>query len=493
MVETQPRFFFEGAWAGDFAAGRPDATEVAFGTGCVALDDGVCFVSSLATTDYLLYRALDGTVVVSNSLPLLLASISDSLDPAVRRYDAINNTILTGVMAYEREIPTRGGRVRRLMHNNLLCSTHDLREVPKPESPHFTTFAEYRQYLTTSYDLLARNARDPRRARPLRIYSTQSRGYDSTAVNALASSCGVDGVFTITRGKGNPGEPDVDDDGTEIARTLGLANVVPIDRHAYRDGFADELYYHASMHECQDANLKQVTEHLEPPALLLTGTLGEIWYTRRCWYVDHPDTLHSGLARGDLGTHGLTEVRLRAGYVQVAIPYIGGRRREEILRISESDEMRPWRLENSYDRPIARRLGEEAGVSRAAFGQKKTGSVVEWPPPQEPRNLSLRRQFRRFVAEAGLRPRWQIPLLTAVQRINGAVATTWWKHYRVVYYPVRDVSRLLGRDEKPPVLWRDLRGSLFCFAVNECVKEYASALGAAPEHDLRQNASRTGP
>jgi len=136
-VEVNPRFFFEGAWAGEFVLGRPDATEVAFGTGCVILEDDVCFVSSLATTDYLYYQAGEDIITVSNSLALLLAEIEDSLDPAFTRYDEINNTILKGVIAYERDIPTLRGRVHRLMHHNLTCSPGQATEAKKPDSPEF--------------------------------------------------------------------------------------------------------------------------------------------------------------------------------------------------------------------------------------------------------------------------------------------------------------------------------------------------------------------
>ena len=45
----------------------------------------------------------------------------------------------------------------------------------------------------------------------------------------------------------------------------------------------------------------------------------------------------------------------------------------------------------------------------------------------------------------------------------------------------RGLSKLLRRPEAgPPVLWRDLRGSLFCFSVNECASEYAAVLRRAP-------------
>ncbi len=44
-----------------------------------------------------------------------------------------------------------------------------------------------------------------------------------------------------------------------------------------------------------------------------------------------------------------------------------------LYAITRSEEMGPWTLGVSYDRPIARRLAEEAGVSRALFGQRKMG------------------------------------------------------------------------------------------------------------------------
>jgi hypothetical protein len=475
-VETHGDFFFEGAWAGDFAAGRPDETEVVFGTGCVVRATEVSFVSSLATTDYLYYVA-SGPLTVSNSLALLLAGDDDSLDPACRRYDAINNTILLGVNDYVRDIPTRKGGVRRLMYHNLRCTPEDTAEIPKPQPPDFTSFVDYSRYLTDSYDQLVVNARDKRRRPPLRIYTTQSRGYDTTAVNAIARNHPVDGVFTVTRGKGDRGKPDPDDDGTELAVALGIGPVIPINRHAYADGFADEIYYHASMHECPDANLKQIVDHIRGPALLLTGTLGEMWYTYACGYADRPETLHDGLARWDLGTHGLTEVRLRAGYVQAAIPYIGARKREQIVRITESDEMNPWRIGSRYDRPIPRRLGEEAGAPRPSFGQVKIGSVVESPPPQTPRNATLAEQYRRFLVQWRLRRAFQVSLLPLVQKLNSHLARSWWsRRYRLLYGPVRALLRSRQRADAPPVIWSDLRGSLFCFAVNECAAEYAKVL-----------------
>lgn len=475
-VECRPSFFLEGAWGGPFEEGRLDSTEVVFGSGGVILPGEVRFVPSLATTDYLYYRPGPTGITIANSLPLLLAVLGDRLNPGSREYHDINQSITRGVNEYREIIPTQNGDVRRLMHRNLVSTANAIALTGKPDAPEFPGFEAYHDYLSSSYRALARNARDPARSYPLRIYSTQSRGYDTTAINAVAAPEGIDGVFTITRGKGRLGGPEENDDGTDVARALGLGGVIPLDRELFRRDPTQEIYLHASISENQDANLHGVAQHLSAPALLLTGTLGEIWYTSRCWLPEHPHTVHSGLARGDLGTHGLTEVRLRTGYIQVAIPYLGARRREQILSITESEGMAPWRLDNDYDRPIPRRLAETAGVSRAAFGQVKMASVVEWAIPNLPVDPTLRRRYLDFLRDDARVPRWQVPWLSAMRRFNQGMGRFWWRSYGVLRYPLGILYRGFGIDLVPPVLGRSLRGSLFCFAVNETATEYAGLL-----------------
>ena len=83
--------------------------------------------------------------------------------------------------------------------------------------------------------------------------------------------------------------------------------------------------------------------------------------------------LDSAIRRGDLGGHGMGELRLALGFVQLPLPFMGARQKADIVRITESSEMDPWRLGNAYDRPIPRRIAEEAGVPRHLFGQSKDG------------------------------------------------------------------------------------------------------------------------
>jgi hypothetical protein len=103
-----------------------------------SLRDEACFVSSLATTDYLFYAVSEREGLrIANSLPLLLAATRDRLDPLFRGYAEVNNTIMLGVERHERVIPTRAGSVRRLMTNNLQVGRDGRpREVAKPMPPH---------------------------------------------------------------------------------------------------------------------------------------------------------------------------------------------------------------------------------------------------------------------------------------------------------------------------------------------------------------------
>jgi hypothetical protein len=197
-VETDARFFIEGVWDGPFRAGGFAATETVFGSGAVVDNDAVVFVPSGATTDWLHYRADGDRVAVSNSLPLLLAHLDDTLDLTRTVYDRINDSICHGIARYEREVPTAHGAVRRLLYRNLRVTRVGLEEVDKPMPPPFAGYADYIGFVSGACARLAANARDAARRHTLPIYSTQSRGYDSTAVNALMKDHGIDAVFTVT-------------------------------------------------------------------------------------------------------------------------------------------------------------------------------------------------------------------------------------------------------------------------------------------------------
>ncbi len=467
LVETRPQYFFEGVWSGSIEAQEFARNSLIFGSGCVITEKRITFVTPSSTTDYLYWCDSNGNLTVSNSLPLLLALCNDRLDPSFSTYPKINQSITLGIRKYEKKIPTKNGVVNRLIHANLVVEQGRVKEEEKSPPKQFACFREYESYLKENYGRIAKNARHPCRVRPLQIYSTQSRGYDTTAVNAIAKDFGVDKVFTITTSRGGAFG---DEDGSEICASLGLS-CDPINRLQLESGFPEEYLFYASLHINMDANLLGAIRKMSSPSLLLTGILGEIWYPR---YNTRPGTVNDELIRWSLPGHGLTEIRLDAGFVQVAIPFIGARSREDILRITESDQMQPWRLGTSYDKPIPRRIAETAGVPRDLFGQIKMGTSILSPRPYMPVNDLLHEEFIEFLVDQCLLKRWQVNLIPFVRKANQWIAHR--NQHKSIYYIERLIAKVSGLKLRIPLFWHKLEGSLYCYCVNKRIHEYNEAL-----------------
>ena len=75
----------------------------------------------------------------------------------------------------------------------------------------------------------------------------------------------------------------------------------------------------------------------------------------------------------------LLEFRLRTGYLNFEVPFIGAVHRASLQRITESEEMKPWWIKGTYNRPIPRRMLEEVDAPRLAFGQEKLVSAMRGP------------------------------------------------------------------------------------------------------------------
>jgi hypothetical protein len=495
-VETRAAFFFEGCWSGRFEDGAFDKVDAVYGSGAVVRGDSVVFVPPADTVDSLFHAHAGNRLVVANSLPLLLAYRDDRLDARFPRYEALLDSIAAGIDKYERRIPTVRGGVSRLLFRNLSVSGTSTAVLDKPLPPPLPSYEAYVGYLEESYERLVANARDPARRQPLAIYSTQSRGYDTTAVNAIAARHGFDKVFTCTRARDKSAftgfeREAPDDDGTAIGRALGF-DCIAIDRLDYQtDRSWDEALYYAGAHSIHDVNLVGLNRHVDRPGILLSGTFGEIW--RGPEYYEHArHAVGPDLVRSDLAQHGMGEVRLKVGLAFLPFPFIAGQRREEILNIASTAEMQRWRLGRGYDKPIARRIAEERGVPRQLFGMQKLNSTVSLPRPPVPLEPDLRQRYFEFLVREGLARRWQLRLLPLVHRINQALYYHSPTRYRAVYYACRLLSRLLGRRYVPALLLGRLNGTLHAFCVNEVADRRAATLRGAREPAPEPSGSRTG-
>jgi len=491
FVEAHPHFFVEGAWAGEYEEGRIQDSDTVFGSGSCLADGHITFTSCTATTDFLYHSDDINHFVVSNSLPLLLATLDDELRPGCTEYSHINRSVLDGIRKCRTDIPTRNGHVRRVLHSNIRFGADGITLVEKPPPPYFQRFDEYRDFMRDRIGTLFANARHPARMVPMQVFSTQSKGYDSTAVNALAAPFCIDKVFTSPQSK----EPQSfylgekashpSDDGSPVCEALGL-ECFPIDRLGFRANLVNEHFYWAGLDNNQDFNLHGIQAFVSSPTLLLTGTLGEIWYTHEAIGKARLTTFNDELIRWDQAGHGLGEVRLAAGMVQVAVPFIGARSRGDILDITEDASMDEYRLGGRYDRPIPRRIAEEAGVPREMFGQTKLASIVHLPTPNVPVTTGLRQEFFQHLIENRLLGRVGILFLPVVQRLNNRI---YWKNpdrhfqnrrkhpllWSIGYY----WSKLSGRPLRFHMLWTQLNSYLYAFCVNKVRGEYASLLAPA--------------
>jgi hypothetical protein len=103
--------------------------------------------------------------------------------------------------------------------------------------------------------------------------------------------------------------------------------------------------------------------------MMLTGGLGGWMWLRRV----HPQV---NLERKDFSACSVTEFRLRLDMIDLPISMFGMSQISSVNAISMSADMRPWSVGGYYDKPIARRILEEAGIPRGSFGTSKRASTA---------------------------------------------------------------------------------------------------------------------
>jgi hypothetical protein len=366
-VETRADAFVEGAWDGPYERFGFDEAITFTGSGGRATEAGAVFATSTSSLEPF-YLARRGELLhVSNSLPFLLVMTGGAPDPRFPYYeDELQSQARMGVKRSRRSIPSSGGPVTVHECADLLVG-RDLgvvrREKRAPPAPR--GFDDYEALLCGTIGRVLENARDPARGHRYEPIATVSSGYDSGCVAALARRHGCRKAITFAEDE--PGVPDPDD-GTAVGRALGL-DVVRLARRAP----SPRPHPEAEFCVCPpggDRVWLSGEDHLAG-RMLLTGRGGD---------AQLGTSGHQGrdLARDrltDLGGATLREFRLRAGTIQFAPLYVGWQHGTVMRAIARSETLRPWSVGGDYDRPVARRILEEAGVPREAFGMHKRGGA----------------------------------------------------------------------------------------------------------------------
>ncbi|MCL6414706.1 hypothetical protein MIB92_03500 [Aestuariirhabdus sp. Z084] len=510
-VEWLQDVMVEGVWSEPFESARPQASKNLFGS-CVAFSrDSLLLCPSTATSEPIFFQFINRVLYAANSLVLLLAALNDSLKVGCQTYKTLNEARTRGLENTVLKTPTTNGSINRLIHHNLKVESAGwvIQEKTVPEP--FRRFSSYKQYLQSSLWGCLDNAKATSRKFPFQLVTTQSRGYDSTAVNALLGPHKPDRAFTckdskpvgevFRKGQQSRGPSD---DGSEISAQLGF-ECDKLERDAFLQNLDLEILFNAAVHNNEDRNLQPIFNLLGAPSLLLTGTMGELWYNQRSMeHANFEKDADNLLKRADLSGFGMSEARLWKSIIHIPVPYIGARQRESIHQITESEEMDPWRLNNDYDRPISRRIAEEAGVKRESFGQKKMGSVVLMPMPELPLASNTRRDYLEDLVRNKLLSPWQKPVLGAVQRYNNWIRWTNpnryfsnHRRYPAFYYLSRLIEKLTGKRFRFRPLLGHLEAELYRYSCNRIVSEYTWLSSAfrstSVTHAANENSQQNDP
>jgi hypothetical protein len=387
-VETHEQWCVEAAWAGNFAEGNFDQTDLIFGSGIRCRTDQVVFVSSGTTEDRLWHCQKNEFFYASNSLPCLLAGAKLKLRDDYPYSEDIRS-ISSGVKKCVRSIPTVSESIQILYFHNLVYDGNHFKEVEKPDTvSSFETYSDYYNFLVSSAQILRDNLKNSNRRYPIIPLATVSTGYDSCAAAVIAKHAGCQQAVTIEQStsfwRGS-------DSGMDVACQLGLA-CKTYNRTAKRYPLEETIW---SVNGRAGTVNWTLFDYPEPLCLLFTGSYGDgVWDRRRIQLADP-------LAGAAAGLGGLCEFRLFKGIFICSVPFWGRRHFNEVQNISFSKEMGPWTLYNDYDRPIPRRIVEEAGVFRDAFGKRKKNTSLEtpflWPYSPE-----TKARFRKFLKNHNL-------------------------------------------------------------------------------------------
>ena len=361
-VERRADWYCEAVWDGDFSRGEFDKTDIVAGSGGRIRDDVFVFVSAGSLLDRLNFIEFENRILVSNSLSALIAESEASIDVTYPHYQKDFGTICDGLDRIRDRLRTSLGDVRLVYFENLMWDGNQCQIQAKPRpNRDFSTFEFYRDFMESTMQKVVANATDSARSFSIDPLVALSNGYDSPTVAALAKRTGVTQAFTIAVNRdGN------DDSGSQIGEALDLDTEI-IDREAWRKLDYAEVDCIAGSGACGEVAFAAMEERLHGQ-LLLSGFWGGVIWDKWCEYPfpTLPDHDGSGLC--------FTELRLRAGFIHCPVAFWGGLQTADLIRISQSEEMRHWSMSGRYDRPVCRRIVEEAGIPRKWFGMQKHGS-----------------------------------------------------------------------------------------------------------------------
>lgn len=378
-VEINQDFFVEGAWADDYSNVNFDSCEWFCGTGAILRDSYVVFASPTGMHAALYYtERKDGTQVISNSLPYIMASEEYAFDPQWLNYETdFNYNILQGIYKYNPNVhvvtkaenkPVADNTIQMILYRNIFIDNTgrnvDIRI--KPSMKGFDCFEEYYTRLVSTMKALAANASDSNRKYKYGITSLISSGYDAACCSAIAREAGAKKVLTFeAKGKYK------NDSGVSAAKYLGFEEIIEKDAYSYKSR-AD--FPEVKSISSGDLGVQISFGTFEDEFrgnLVFSGENGDFVWGKNKGFQTINDEYHIVWKNSEIG---LCEAHLHQEFIPVPMTSYGITHWTDLYRISNSEEMKPWSVGSDYDRPIPRRILEEKGLPRESFGMKKYGA-----------------------------------------------------------------------------------------------------------------------
>ncbi|MEP7360679.1 MAG: hypothetical protein ABI744_03780 [Chloroflexota bacterium] len=394
--------FVCGTWAGGAELRDLAQASTVFGSGIVITADGPLVVTPSHAQESLFATQGDDATFVSNSIAGLLQHTGQRLDPnfaypevfflagPLKHLDQAGQPPL--VSGRVLVIPTLDGSIHGLYCENFRVQPDGGLVVSrKPRERTFIDFTDYRTRLLDATRSLMANA--PGHAPVV----TLSSGYDSTAVACVVAAVGGRRAVGFRTARRHGDNAIVDDSGAATAARLGLSLTFH-DRLAYlaRDDLPEAEFLSSGM-SGEDVVASAFEDELRG-TLLFTGHWGG-----RMWSESWRPSVQR-LPPPELSGNSMADLCLRLDAIHVPLPYFGALQEPTTSALLDDPTMAPYRVGGYYDRPIARRLAEEAGLSRGSFaGTKVAVSQLLHKGDRATFALATVAAIERFAAAEGRR------------------------------------------------------------------------------------------
>lgn len=403
-ISVSGNHIVEGVWDSDYSDFNFHKTEFMFGSGARVDNDEVTFVppKHCAECLFVLVDKKNTKTYVSNSMCFTLekAEINDNsflsqLEESLE--NSRENSLSLGIDRYEPLITENENYLfYRLVFYNFQVNKYGHIKLQKlPAKKYFQDFASYKDFIFSKTKDLLDNAIDKNRENKYEPITSISKGYDSPAAAVIGKNAGCKDAVTLDVNVWS-----IDDCGLDIGKKLEmniesfshiLDDVIPSLHMELPDKVKNIVLEFIATVGCGDDITFYPFKSSFNQRTFLSGVYGDfVW--------EKETELTSGLPKRGVFGKSTNEFRLNSNYFHIPMASLGARFAGPIRKLSKSREMEPFSIGGNYDRPIPRRICEEAGLDRKDFGQEKCAT--------SPFFVDHRKYFKEAIAT--IRKRYKI-------------------------------------------------------------------------------------